>query len=412
MDIPIVVVAYDRPDSLRRLLFSLNAASYPAKVKLYISIDGGGSESVRSVAEKFDWQHGVKEIISHPNNLGLRKHILSCGDLSLNHDGIIVLEDDLYVSMAFYHYVNNALTYYESEKHLAGISLYAHSFNETAQLPFVPFNDHSDVFFLQLASSWGQCWTKDQWRSFKKWYKKKQSEKLRLTDGVPSSVIKWPDTSWKKFFIKYMVEKNLFFLYPRISLSTNFGDDGMNHLGDNHYQVPLFYSEKSFAFIDFSESYAKYDSYCELLPECLNKLTGLFTSYDYTVDLYGSKPLEQIKTEYLLSSRGTVNSIRSFGRKMIPHEANVIEEINGDKIHFASLADAKSAIQGYTNARVVYYHKLPRWHLKEKNSEIEKSAALSEKEETLLRIFSKRIGKILITPILWAYALIKYFKKN
>ncbi len=405
MDIPIVAVAYNRPDSLSRLLSSLNAATYPANVKLYISIDGGGSESVRSVAEKLDWQHGVKEILSHQNNLGLRNHILSCGDLALKHDGIIVLEDDLFVSKAFYQYVKNGLTYYKSEKHIAGISLYAHSFNETAQLPFVPINDHSDVFFLQLASSWGQCWTKNQWKDFKRWYGKKQNEKLSLADGVPSSVIKWPDTSWKKFFIKYMIEKNLFFLYPRISLSTNFGDDGMNHLGDNHYQVPLYYSDKKFAFIKFSKSYAKYDSYCELLPECLNMLTELFSSFDYTVDLYGSKPLEQIKTDYLLSSRGTVNPIHSFGRKMIPHETNVVEDIKGDKIQFTSLPDAKSPTQGYTNARVVYYHKLPRWHLKEKKAEQDKPATLTEREETLLRIHAKKVGKILFTPLIFMHKL-------
>ena len=412
MDIPIVAVAYNRPDSLSRLLRSLSLASYPEKVKLYISIDGGGSEAVRTVAEEFEWQHGVKEILLHPENHGLRNHILSCGDLALQHDGIIVLEDDLFVSKAFYHYVKNGLAFYNSEKRIAGISLYAHSYNETAQLPFLPISDHTDVFFLQLASSWGQCWTKDQWKAFKQWYDIKHSEKLCLADGVPSSVIKWPDTSWKKFFIKYMVEKGLYFLYPRTSLSTNFGDDGTNHFGDNHYQVPLYYSNKRFKFIEFSKSYAKYDCYCEILPECLNQLTALFRSYHYTVDLYGSKPLEQIKTDYLLSSRGTEKPIHSFGRKMLPHESNIIDEIEGDRIQFTSIADTKSFTQGYTNARVVYYHRLPRWHLKEKKAEKDKPLVLSAEEETLLRIYSKTIGKAFLWPIFLFHNFFTKFRCN
>ena len=82
----IVVVAYNRPESLGRLLNSIAQAKYPAdqQIPLVISIDGGGSNgvAVRKIAHEYDWLHGEKEIIDHQTNLGLIEHVFSCGDLS------------------------------------------------------------------------------------------------------------------------------------------------------------------------------------------------------------------------------------------------------------------------------------------------------------------------------------------
>ena len=39
--VPIIVIGYNRPKALERLLNSLLNASYPGKVDLIISIDGG-----------------------------------------------------------------------------------------------------------------------------------------------------------------------------------------------------------------------------------------------------------------------------------------------------------------------------------------------------------------------------------
>ena len=56
----IVIPAYNRPHTLTRLLASIKAADYPQglKVPLVISIDpenGVPNQSVRTVAESFDW---------------------------------------------------------------------------------------------------------------------------------------------------------------------------------------------------------------------------------------------------------------------------------------------------------------------------------------------------------------------
>ena len=56
----VVVMAYNRPDSLRRLLESLLRASYPDEVPLVISIDKSKTDTVRKLAESFDWPFAKK----------------------------------------------------------------------------------------------------------------------------------------------------------------------------------------------------------------------------------------------------------------------------------------------------------------------------------------------------------------
>src|SRR5689334_4123595 len=121
----IVISAFNRPASLRRLLNSIEAARYDLNdIDLVISIDKSDSDEVEKTAEKFKWKYGEKKIILQNEPLGLKQHILRCGDLTSDYNAIILLEDDLMVSPYFYEYAIKALEYYKDDKMLAGISLY------------------------------------------------------------------------------------------------------------------------------------------------------------------------------------------------------------------------------------------------------------------------------------------------
>src|SRR5687767_8665947 len=117
----IVVPAYNRPASLLRLLESLLGANIPPEVTLVISIDKGGPEAVVRLAENFSWPFGDKKIIVHEQHLGLKEHVLECGDLAMEYGQIIMLEDDLFVSPAFYSFAKEASLFYGNEEMLAGI---------------------------------------------------------------------------------------------------------------------------------------------------------------------------------------------------------------------------------------------------------------------------------------------------
>lgn len=121
--IALVVVGYNRPRSMRRILDSLNRAKYDyTEIPLMISIDNSGDDSVRKEAESFQWKHGEKKLICHKERMGLRKHIISCGDLTEEYGAVMILEDDLYVSPDYYNYAMKALEKYGDHPKIAGIS--------------------------------------------------------------------------------------------------------------------------------------------------------------------------------------------------------------------------------------------------------------------------------------------------
>ncbi|MDA7901948.1 glycosyltransferase family 2 protein, partial [bacterium] len=170
----IVVVGYNRPDSLQRLLDSLNLANYQFdNIDLVISLDfcsGSLGDSTQNVAASFNWQHGKKRVILQAENIGLRNHVLACGDLSESYGAIILLEDDLSVGPDFYHFAKTALDFSDRQQSIGGVSLYNHKTNFLNQFPFEPVYDGYDNYYLQIASSWGQAWTHTQWISFRTWY--------------------------------------------------------------------------------------------------------------------------------------------------------------------------------------------------------------------------------------------------
>ena len=68
--------------------------------------------------------------------------------------------------------------------------------------------------------------------------------------------------------------------------------------------------------------------------------------YDFDVDLYGKKPRQSIRKQYVLTTKKTTKAIRTFGRKMTPHEMNVIYNIQGSTIVLARTEDVKFGSKG------------------------------------------------------------------
>jgi len=327
---PVVVVAYNRPQSLIRLLESLAGATYPSSnIPLIISIDAhANNQSTLNIAQEFQWEHGDKTVVYQPENLGLRKHILKCGDYSLSYGSVLILEDDLYVSPNFYLYTVAALNFSSTKNYIGGISLYNHQYNVHTYENFSAIEDGFDNWYFQFASSWGQAWNKKQWDGFKSWYL--ANPLLSEITNIPKYVLDWSDKSWLKFFVAFLIETDKFFLYPKISQSTNFSDAG-THIGNDgtKFQVPLaLFKKETFNFSDIKESISVYDAYFE--NSTLYSNLGL-ESKNLTIDLFGYK--EDWSTKFLLSSKIlNYKILKSFSKSLKPIDSNVISNIPGTDI--------------------------------------------------------------------------------
>ncbi|UUD63782.1 glycosyltransferase [Pseudomonas seleniipraecipitans] len=337
----IVVIGYNRPKSLSRLLGSLIKARYPeGDIRLVISLDNSGNPEPRKVAEAFDWPHGEKRIIAHPERLGLRQHVLSCGDLTEQYGDVIILEDDLFVSPFFYEYTSRALQAYADDAGVAGISLYSVQFNQTANLPFTPIDDgDSAVHFIQMAASWGQAWSRQHWQGFRQWLASNGTD-ISHIEGIPADIRGWPESSWLKLFTAYIISHDLYFVYPFRSLSTNFGDPGQHfNIASSRFQVPIQQQPIDYQFAKRENSVSIYDAFCELLPACVKRQNPVLADYDFTVNLYGCKTCRS----GLQLTRTEARGLHNFSLSMKPMELSILHNIEGEGLALIDSADIDGA---------------------------------------------------------------------
>lgn len=332
MKFAIVTVAFNRVKSLERLLNSLLGANYEDDVvDLIISIDNSGSNTVENYAISFNWPFGRKVIKTYKSRLGLREHILTCGDYTSSYDAIAVFEDDIYVAPTFYSFMKQAVSFYHDDDNIAGISLYSHLWSEYNKRPFTPEKMKYDNYFLQYAQSWGQVWMPKQWNDFKKWYENNSGE-IKFDSHTPKHITEWPTTSWLKYHIKYCIDENKYFVYPYFSYSTNFVEIGQHCKTSNTvYQVPMLYSsDNKYLFAPFGEKQVPYyDAFFERRIEA-NQIDGITDGLE--VDLYGNKPLE-IESKYLLSSKRLCKKVlKKYGLQLRPQEMNVFFDIPGNDL--------------------------------------------------------------------------------
>ncbi|NLG02821.1 MAG: glycosyltransferase family 2 protein [Clostridia bacterium] len=331
-ELAIVIVAYNRVHSLKRLLKSIAQAEYDRKdIPLIISVDRGEQNiDVVRIAEDFDWEYGSKKVVYQQENLGLKQHILQCGDYTKEYGSIIMLEDDLYVSPAFYLYARKALDFTEQMDQIAGVSLYNHLFNVHTREPFSALEDGFSNWYMQFASSWGQAWTCEQWLKFKSWLLSRENDEQFDDPRIPHNVASWSDHSWLKYFIKYMIENDLYFLYPRISLTTNFFDEGQHaKKAVTDLQVPLAgRKQRAYHFSSLEQSEAVYDAFFENSKLEQKMKEFLQTEELCVIDLYGYKTQ---KSRYLLSGACKPYQVLArFGCRLRPMDANIYEETEGD----------------------------------------------------------------------------------
>jgi len=332
----IVIVAYNREKPFIRLLKSLGKAIYyDFDVPLIISIDKGGSERIINISENYVWEHGTKKIIRHTQHLGLKDHLISCGDLSKEYGHVIILEDDLMVSQFFYDYAVKSINWFDTAS-IMGISLYSPRHNIYTNYPFIPIEDGFDNFYIQMPQTWGQIWGKETWSSFKKWFE--NEEYLRKLDkSYPIFIDKWSDKSYAKYIWQYMVEEDLYFVIPRTSFTTQFGEFGTNfNQAVTHFQRPLSIGTQEFKFSTFEKSNSKYDSHYELFPEIISKFNDEFEERSFIMDINGSKIINPNEDRYIVTTKPMKRPLREYALQMKPPELNIINKIEGEGINYGT----------------------------------------------------------------------------
>ena len=323
--IAIVVVGYNRLDSLKRLLSSLEESKFDADpIPLIISIDASGNKVLYDFVNAYKWNYGPCYININEQRLGLKQHILQCGNLTKYFKAIVLFEDDIVVSPYFYKYVKNAVLNYVEDKKIAEISLYRNEVNGFVQLPFEPRFNGADVFLMQDVSTWGECWTEDMWNDFIEWYNNHDESYINKV-RMPEKIKKWT-RAWSKYYYAYIVDTGKYVLFPYISLTTNYSEAGEHdEIGTSSLQTNMLYGDLVYTMRD-SSKLERYDVFCN--NEILYKALG-FDQDQLELDLYGYGEFDKSK-RYLLSTKILpYKVIKSFSLCLRPIEQNVISNIVG-----------------------------------------------------------------------------------
>ena len=338
----VVVITYDRPHTLQRLLTSLAAADYPAgaEVPLVISVDEGpsaGRQGVLELARGFEWRFGEKRVIEQPKHMGLVGHFWAAGALASAHGSAIFLEDDLTVAPPFYAFAAEALARYEADERVGGVSLYDLWFNGFTQLPFRALDDGTDVYFAQVPYTQGFAFTASQWSRFEAWSKGHQVE---ADAALHPAFLGFREDEWLPVLASYLAREGRYFCFPRCGLSMGWGDAGVHfEKRSDWFLAPVQVRGGDYHLPGVDDSLAVYDSFFEASAARLRKLAPGLPDVPFDIDLNATKSRYNLRSEFVLTTRPARLALRSFGLRLQPLEQNVIEAMPGDEISLARIDD-------------------------------------------------------------------------
>lgn len=199
VDEPVLVMAFNRPEHLQRLLARLREVRAR---RLFVAIDGPRNdregeqqrvEQCRSLVESIDWDCHVSTLFQHDNlGCGLGVSTAISWFFTQVERGVI-LEDDIIPNPSFFPYCSELLNRYADDPRVFAIS----------GCNFVPMNEQSHpelpYRFSQVPHIWGWATWKRSWDSYRLdiagWRRDLPAHRLwqRAGRSIPGSVY-WAST--------------------------------------------------------------------------------------------------------------------------------------------------------------------------------------------------------------------------
>ncbi len=244
---PIVIFAFNRPGHLSNLFTSLLTNPEAQFSKIYLFIDGPRSsddnkpiEATRKIGEQFSSFLNIT-IFQNEKNIGLSESILGGIDkVLLNHDRVIVLEDDLELSSNFLSFINRGLEVHTNDLSVASIQGFS----------LIDLKSAQSSYFLRGADCWGWATWSNRWDSLVRdprilldqLRSKKLTTDFDLNGAYPytnmlerncnKAIDSWAIRWHASMFLEGKVS-----LYPAKSLVRNMGRDGSGTHGGSQEEV-------------------------------------------------------------------------------------------------------------------------------------------------------------------------------
>lgn len=282
----IIVLVYNRPDSLRRCLNSIiDLDTDGDKVALDIFIDKGKKdgrhhEPTIAVAMGYKWAHGPVRVHLQKQHVGIYGQWIDSWRPKENSKEIaVIIEDDLDLSKYFWKWLKAAKKKYENDPEVQGFSLRGNAIvsgPRTGQ--WLSTSETKPVFMYKLIGSHGYAPLAGFWREFQDWFHKAILDKnFHPYQGLPGmQPVGWykgfeaqgtHDTMWEMWCIYYGWLKRKFVIYPNISkvfkikgeVIVHRSESGLHGGQPNHGVTALLLREWRDEFIKFPDNIDKFD---------------------------------------------------------------------------------------------------------------------------------------------------------
>ena len=286
MKVPVIVIAYRRPDCLSRLLTSL-----PTDRKVYICIDGPKEHPDATFQRDYESTLAIAHnyYAEHPELVALNIRSINLGgpigiptfisEVFRHEKNLIILEDDCIPSVNAFDYIDNMISVLTDDTHICGISLTrlcgAH--------PFI--RDKATLTRLPIA--WGWATSRDHWENIhplKNIASKLSDNNSRVDlDALISFVfpydplvrVHWLNTlrplwlgrrfNWDYSLLLELWKRNMYFLCPPYNMVKNIGCDtrAVNHKHRTRLHMLAYKSSASLESKNYAANIKRSYSYCD-----------------------------------------------------------------------------------------------------------------------------------------------------
>ena len=163
-DVPVLLLTFNRPEHTRQTIEALRTQRPPVMYvfrdgpRQDVPLDAERCDAVRGVIEtEVDWPCELHTEYSETNR-GCREAVIrAVSSVLAERESVIVVEDDIVTSSAFYPFMCRALEYYREEKSVFSVSGYVPS-----GIP-VPDDYAYDVYCSPRLFNWGWGTWRDRW---------------------------------------------------------------------------------------------------------------------------------------------------------------------------------------------------------------------------------------------------------
>lgn len=239
---PILVMVYDRLESLQKCIETLQKCEESVHSTLYVSSDQAYKTDdilkVIAVREYIKTIDGFKEVIPifHNENKGLNGAYQFATDLIFEkYERIVFLEDDIIVAPNFLKFMNEGLEFYKNDSKVISISGFSHSVFFEIEAVF-----KSKIYFTNRWCPWGFATWKNKIENIpnltvsilksdlkdKNFVKKLNDIGIDLFTIFKRKLFKNEALQLDYKLVHYMIKNDLYTVTPYTSKTFNIGNDG------------------------------------------------------------------------------------------------------------------------------------------------------------------------------------------